>query len=331
MIIQKIDDLISRYYEKKCTPKEEVIINNFLNSYQNNDGEWDEELNGNQKEIESLLYSKITKKINPPVKKQNNPFKWWYRSAAALLIILSSIFIFTKVSNEQPVKEKEKTEALVVRNITKGQKSVLHLIDGTVIYINSDSKISYPKKFTDNKREIYLDGEAYFEVSHDPERPFIVHTGLLDIKVLGTSFNINTYYEKITVTLESGKVYIQNTNPVLDNPNLGMLNPNQQFVYDKTDNSILVNEVDVDPYIAWTKKQLVFREEPIYLVIKKLEKWYDVEFTFRNNDIKNCIFTGTFENESLQLVLESLHNVAGINHKIDGKEIELSGSGCSKK
>ena len=287
-------------------------------------------MNGNQKEIENLLYSKIIEKINPPLKKQTYSFKWWYRSAAALIIILSSIYIFTKISNEQPVKDNEKTEVLVERNISRGQKSVLHLIDGTVIYINSDSRIRYPKKFTGNKREVYLDGEAYFEVNHDPKTPFIVHTGILDIKVLGTSFNINTYYEKITVTLKSGKVYIQNTNPILNKPNLGMLNPNQQFVYDKTDNSILVKEVDVDPYIAWTKKQLIFREEPISLVVKKLEKWYDVEFTFKNNNIKNCIFTGVYENESLQLVLESLHNIAGINYTMEGRKIELSGSGCPK-
>lgn len=326
MTQREIDDLIRRYHENNCTPDEEKIINDFLDSYQDGDEGWKDKLHGNQNEIENRLFSKISGKINPPKKKQGVILRWWYSTAAALLIMLSFFYIFSKISNEVPIKEK--IEPLVTKSISRGQKSMLHLIDGTVVFINSDTKITYPKIFTGDKREIYLDGEAFFEVSPNPEKPFVVHTGALDIKVLGTSFNINTYDDKITVTLASGKVHIQNTNPTINYSGLGWLKPNQQFVYDKIDNSIEVSEVDVDPYIGWTKKQLIFRNEPIFLVVEKLEKWYDVEFVFANNNIKNCIFTGIFENEPLELVLKSLHNVADINYTMEGGKIKLSGSGC---
>jgi len=325
----EIDELIRRFDEDKCTTEEVKMINNFLNSYQNEYKEWDNELIGDQKEIGDRIYSQITGKIAPRKKGHNVILRWWYRSAAALIIILSLFYFFNRVSKETPVEEK--AEAWVVKNISWGQKSTLHLIDGTLINVNSDTKISYPKKFAGDKREIYLDGEAFFEVSHNPEKPFIVHAGTIDIKVLGTSFNINTFDNKITVTLASGKIHINNTNPDINYSDMGVLIPNQQFIYNKSDNSIQVSEVDVDPYIAWTKKQLIFREEPIFSVVKKLEKWYDVEFTYANNDIKNCIFTGIFENEPLRLVLESLHNVADISFTMKGRKVKLSGLGCPKR
>ncbi len=329
MTQKELNELIRRYQENKCTPEEEKIFDEFFNSYQNDQEQWDKALHGNQKKVENRIFSKILEKTHLKEKKKVINFHWGYRTAAAFLILFSLSYLLTNMQKEIPVKEMP--EPLVVKTINRGQKSMLHLIDGSVVYINSDTKISYPKKFAADKREIYLDGEAFFEVSHDSERPFIVHTGTLDIKVLGTSFNVNTFENRITVTLASGKVHIQNTNPSINYSSLGVLKPNQQFVFDKADNSIKVNEVNVRPYIAWTKKQLIFYEEPISSVVKKLEKWYDVEFQFETIEIKNCIFTGTFDNEPLQLVLESLHNVADINYKIEGKKIKLSGSGCDNK
>ncbi len=330
MTQEEINDLIKRYKEDNCSPEEEKMIDEFLNSYQNDDGEWNENLLGNKKETENRIYSTITERIHFPDKKPAIAIQWWYRTAAALMILSSFFYLFSNTSNESRVKT-ETPEPLVVKTISRGQKSMLHLSDGSVIYMNSDTKISYPGKFAMDKREIYLDGEAFFEVTHDPGKPFIVHTGTLDIKVLGTSFNVNTFDEKVTVTLASGKVHIQNTNPAINYSNLGILIPNQQFIYDKADNSIKVKEVDVTPFIAWTKKQLIFSEETILSVVKRLEKWYGVEITFETNDIKNCIFTGTFDNEPLRLVLESLHNVADINYTIKGKKVRLSGPGCSNE
>ncbi len=326
MTSSELDDLIKRYRKGSCTSAEEQMIEEFFNAYQSAGDAWEENALTDGAEIEKRIYSRIVKKIDLPPKRTVVYLQWLYRSAAAVLIFFSFFYVFTNT----PVKPKvnETPEPLVVKTIKRGQKSMLHLKDGTVIFVNSGTKVSYPGKFANDKREIFLDGEAFFEVSHNENKPFIVHTGALDIKVLGTSFNINTFDDKITVTLKSGKVYIQNINPEIHYSSLGILNPNQQLVYEKADNSIRVNEVDVTPYIAWTKKQLIFREEPLYTVVKKLEKWYDVEITLENNQIKDCIFTGTFDNEPLRLVLESLHNVANINYTLEGNKVKLSGSGC---
>ena len=326
MLEEGLKILINKYITNKSSSKEQNIIEGFLDSYQNDDKKWNEKTHGEQKEVEGKIFTNIQKNIQST---KTDQFRisptWKYSIAASFVIIIALGYGIFRMVDSSVIPE---IVQIVKKEIPRGQKYMVRLSDGTTIYINSESTLSYPEHFSDNLREITLQGEAFFEVVPDPNKPFIVHTGKIKTEVLGTSFNINTHYGQIKVSVASGKVRVQNINPEITYDELSVLKANQQLVFDKKDQSIEVNEVTVDQFLAWKQKRLVFNDEPLSQVVKRLEKWYDVEFTYLNEDIKNCVFTAVFENEPLTSVLETLQNVADINYDLQGKKIQLSGHGC---
>ena len=183
-----------------------------------------------------------------------------------------------------------------------GQRQDIVLPDGTKVTLNAGSTISYPQRFTASKRNVTLSGEAFFEVVKNTAAPFTIHTDEVTTTVLGTSFNINTQdKEHISVTVATGKVRVAS-----DHDNEVILTPNQQATYNPTSQTISTREVSLDKYLDWKAGILRFENVTIAEASKKLEQWYNVSIKVLNNDIANCRFSGTFNNEKLTTVLESL-------------------------
>ena len=213
-----------------------------------------------------------------------------------------------------------------------GQKSVLFLDDGTKVWLNAASKISYAKDFEDQEtRDVYLEGEAFFDVAHDKEKPFVVHTTSLKIKVLGTSFNVKSYSEEKTIetTLVQGKVRIEQSGVQGNHIGDIELKPNQRAVFDKQSNVIKVKEVVAENSGSWKVERMVFDGVSIDNVILQMERWFNVRIHVENKGDLDCKLTASIEEESLEEVLKLIEATHDIHYRIEGRDVYLEGRLCS--
>ncbi len=195
----------------------------------------------------------------------------------------------------------------------------IKLADGSEVWINAGSSLKFPVSFTDSTRQVFLEGEAYFKVSHNG-KPFIVSSGNMDVRVLGTSFNISAYKDEneIKTTLVEGSVRI-------DLPDQGasrILAPNDQAVLTKADSKIRVEEVNTAIYTSWVNGKLEFNNESLDEVMKRLARWYDFEYEFKNTLAKEYHFTARITNEaSISSILDMLEMTSNAKFEIKGKTI----------
>lgn len=202
----------------------------------------------------------------------------------------------------------------------KGGEYNLQLPDGSKIFVNASSTIRYPLQFDKAKREVELDGEAYFEVrqmvQNNNKIPFIVKTREQTLKVLGTSFNINSYSDRIETTLVEGKVQLS-----YPNEKGGLLAPNQQSSYHSKHQSFHIKDVDPFYTIAWKDGNFAFENTSLSTVMKDLERWYDVEVEYRGNFSK-IKFSGTISKyEKIDKVLKAIELTGSVKFKIEERRI----------
>jgi len=211
--------------------------------------------------------------------------------------------------------------------IPYGKKSQLTLEDGTKVWLNAGSRMAFPNSFTGNKREVFLEGEAYFEVFHNHNQPFIVNTGEISIKVLGTKFNLSAYKtDKLTETvLLEGKVEVSERSTLGFLKSKTILAPNQKASYDRIDRSITVEyDIDADLAIAWTEGWFKFSQQSLIDVLSKLQRYYNVQFVYDSKFPTNDLISGKLDlKESVESVMIALEDVADIQYRIDGNKIYI--------
>lgn len=180
-----------------------------------------------------------------------------------------------EVKNEKEVRN-------TIQTLT-GMEYSLTLSDGTKVYLNAESKLSFPVSFKGAQRIVALSGEAYFDVAKDAERPFVIETRDLSVKVLGTSFNLRAYDDEkaVTTTLASGKVQ------VFDGRQFEDITSGEQVVYEKATKAMVVNKVDVAHHVAWRTGRFVFRNERLEDIMVYLARWYHVKYQFVDEGAKN--------------------------------------------
>jgi hypothetical protein len=194
--------------------------------------------------------------------------------------------------------------------IPTGGEYYLELSDGTKIWLNSETKIKYPKYLVDNKRVIELEGEAYFEVAHNPNKPFVVNTKKGIVKVLGTKFNIMAYNdEKLNVTtLIEGSINLCHK---FDKESAINLKPGNQAKIISVNHKIRVDKVNTADVIAWKDKRFVFNKEPLESIFHKLSRWYGFEFKFSDKKVKSIRISADIKRfDELSLILQFIENVA---------------------
>ena len=219
------------------------------------------------------------------------------------------------------VEESKMNEVLV----PFGKKSQLTLEDGTKVWLNAGSRMAFPTKFTGKKREIFLEGEGYFEVAHNPEVPFYVNTGEIAVKVLGTRFNVSAYKSDklIETVLIEGRVIISERSALALIKDESILMPSQKASYDREDRSITIkNEPDVENAIAWTEGVFKFNRQSINEVLDKLQRYYNVQFVYHTGFPSRDQITGKLDlKDSIDQVMKTLEVVAKIQYRIDGNKI----------
>ena len=218
--------------------------------------------------------------------------------------------------------------------VPNGETFELVLSDGTKIYLNAGSSITYPLKFIENRnREVTLVGEAYFEVTEDKLSPFIVNVKDTKVKVLGTSFNVSSYPEEInvTTTLIEGSVALYNNSDDYHDTNgkflmpIKTLLPNQKATWNSFENKLSVEDVDGYDYIAWRKGELIFRAQTFREILVKLERHYNVSIESKNESLNNQVFSASFgKEESISAILSTFQKNFPFNFSLNEKVITIS-------
>ncbi|MEH0157705.1 FecR domain-containing protein [Limibacter armeniacum] len=206
--------------------------------------------------------------------------------------------------------------------IPRGAEYKLELPDGTKVWLNSESELSYTLPFVGDRRIVNLKGEAYFDVAPNKVNPFIVSVEKQDVEVLGTEFNISAYKgdESIVTTLVEGKVKVSHQENGQVKAQEFLL-PNEQSIYTKATGKIHTQKVDVYPYVAWKDGQFVFKSETLESFLSKAARWYDVEVIFTDEHIKDLKFTGDLPRDiDMSGILEVLKAETSVNVKVEGNK-----------
>ncbi|NTW32775.1 MAG: DUF4974 domain-containing protein [Bacteroidetes bacterium] len=334
-------DLIIRYFEGELSSDEMLLLSDWLKSNPENQKLFKEYKQTfcavDNAKIDNINiddeWNKLSLKIktaNVPekeeteifvLKKQERPIRNLYLSilkVAAVIMVLavSSFLLYHNLKKPESIQ-------LLAQSKTIESK----LPDGTSVTLNKGASITYPEKFEKSKRTVTLKGEAFFNVTPDKSKPFIVAAGDIFVEVLGTSFYVNTNSENanVEVILISGKVATYSKYKPSDRI---LLEPGEKAEFSKTEQKISKSSDYDENYIAWKTKKLVFFDNPLNEIILTLNKVYHSNIKLENENIADCRITATFDNQPLDAVLNVLQATIDLKIKKTGSLIEISGNGC---
>lgn len=208
-------------------------------------------------------------------------------------------------------------------SVPRGGEYQLKLEDGTRVWLNSASQLKYPEVFVGRQREVFLEGEAYFEVAADTLRPFVVHAGNQLVKVLGTGFGMTYYADEAcqTVTLVKGKVEVGFREAVQDK---FILTPGKQMVYDRNSHRVACKKVDVREYVAWKDGKYVFTQKRLEEILNTLSRWYDFQVFYQNARCKDILFSGEIKRfENFRSILELIQKTSDVSFGIRDNTVQV--------
>ena len=265
-------------------------------------------------------------------------------AAVSIGIIATAVWWFTQ-SSTTAVAAAQKNEIVAA----KGARSSIELPDGSHVWLNSDSKLIYDAKFNDSIREVTLEGEAYFNVVKNAGRPFIVHTSGIDVQVLGTAFNVKSYPQERTIeaTLIHGSIQVLNKKEP-KSPKV-ILRPHEKLVFNKEQHafaaggqqeqekapaaktsdmsiSALPKNIPDTSLIetSWVYNKLLFDGDTFRELAVKMERWFNVKISFKDEKVANYRLRGVFENENIEEALQALKTIVSFNYKLTNNEIQIS-------
>ena len=276
-----------------------------------------------RKVMEQILHPNQPVSVRPKL----SFLHYWQQVAAILLLpllILSAYLYFKPASQIAETYQELFTPY--------GTWSVVNLPDGSKVWLNAGSSLKYPTQFNDKQRVVSMQGEAYFEVESDKEHPFIVKTKQLTVEATGTAFNVNAYAPDhvAAVTLVKGKVAV-----TLDQKKTISLSPGEKIDYNLATSLYNVNKTNTYKWCSWKDGILIFRDDPLEYVFKRLGQTYNVEFILKDAELGKYSYKATFEGESLNEILRLLEMSAPIrckevsnrntnNEKFEKHRIEVS-------
>ncbi len=238
-----------------------------------------------------------------------------YRFAAILIIgVLFGVLVTKYISKHEP--------GYITSVAPAGSVAQLILADSSLVYLNANSELRYSPETTNKKREVFLKGEAWFQVEKNKQKPFIVHTQYYDVQVTGTQFNVKSYPSdpEITTTLEEGQVEICSSKNFKLTRNI-KLQPGEQIVLDKNSKKLFVQNVNTQLFTSWKDNKLIFLNMNLKELIVLLERRYGVDIEVFDNDILTYHYTGTIKNESILDILEIIQHTLPIEYKIENQKI----------
>lgn len=274
--------------------------------------------------------------VSLPEYQQARSFRW-LKIAALFLLLAGSGYLLSVYFRQQA--RPPAVAPMASKHNNKGNRSRIMLSDGSVVWLNADSELKYPENFDNSKeRRVFLTGEAFFEVAPDADKPFLISTSRMNIRVLGTSFNVKSYPDdlKHETTLVTGAIEVI----LKDRPDAKIrLKPNEKLVIPNTppdtiagspQPALMISKPTYFPdqdsamiETAWTEDRLIFRSERFEDLALQMERWYNVEIEFKDKDLADLRFTGIFRNEKLETALKALQLTEPFQYKIDNGHVVI--------
>lgn len=330
----EIDELIATYLSQGLKSEKLAELENWLKASPENQKHfqqmreiWFSTISANEEERynKEEAYSRFlnrTRQIPQEEKtvKKLSLHKFFYGAAAVALLCLIS-FASYRTGTEQVKKQ----FAEMVVEAPLGSKTRLYLPDGSLVWLNAGSTITYSQGFGVEERKLKLSGEGYFEVTRNKQLPFEITTKELQLRVLGTKFNFRNYPEdeEVSVSLLEGKVSLRN---YLKNDALCYLEPDQKAILNKKNGKLMVSASEARYTAEWTNGFLFFDEELLPDIIKELERSYNVKIYIEDESLKTFRFYGNFvrKEQTIQEILEMLASTGKLEYRIEGKTVRLS-------
>lgn len=319
-------EIFDLYIKQLATADEIQRLSNWIKNNQEISSWLEQQILASSSDIDSEVQMRMLKNIEAGIDtEKGNGFnvkrgiriqlnRWMRVAAIFILPVLTAAGMYYYMSG------KSSTKPLIVA-VERGQKANVLLPDGSRVWLNSQSKLTYTEDFNVSKRELELEGEAYFDVAHNPEKPFVVRSNAITVEALGTAFSVKAYNEDdfISSTLLRGKVRV--TTPAGES----ILMPNERVLYDKVNHKLeqrkVVNAAD---FTGWIHDELRFENESLEEIAKSIQRIYSVEIVFASEKLKSHRYTGTVDNKSLESVLSIITLTSPILFQIDKQKVTLS-------
>lgn len=348
-------ELLDKFFKNQTTNSERHLVDNWIAESEEHAllfKEIDTDLKaglpfpGNFNEDSFQTWSELKKDYDFP-RNFSMPLKKLYRVAAAIMIPILLAGLAGGALITKGFLKHQINNTFTTIYSPGGQKTKVILPDKSIVWLNAKTTLKYASVFNEKQRSVYIDGEAFFDVTHDKTRPFVVKTSTINIKVYGTTFNVKAYKEDFVTeaTLVKGKISIEGMNIVGKAGNEIIVHPNETFRYVKegaANNTIklsesankskngskrvdpivqIVQKVDVAPIVAWKDGKLSFKNENFSTLAYKLEQWYNVKIHFEDEEVQDITFTGKFEKENINQVLKYLQIITPFEYNMKVNEI----------
>lgn len=294
MDILTFKNIIRRFLQGTASKEDEKILENFENQMI-------------KKSSKSISFSDETKEqiyqnVSTEIfNRAETPFNWKrWAVVASFFILLGSGFLYF-ILNDDMAKKEQSLEYITITT-QKNEKREILLEDGTQITLYDKSSLIFPKKFSANIRSVSLSGEAFFEVTKNQQKPFIVISENIQTQVFGTSFNVEAYQKQknIKITLTSGKIAVQSSD------SQQILSPGEQLIYDKSSKKMISKKIDLEDFLDMKNGILRFDSATLSEVAEKLEEFYNIKISLNLQNENLCQVTGVFHKEELDVVLRQI-------------------------
>jgi ferric-dicitrate binding protein FerR (iron transport regulator) len=326
--------LLEKYIANSCSPKELDEFWMLMSEHSENDVLEEDFKNlwtATDASADSVDWNTLKLRLKDKMKEQSIDFAKvismrrkkmvMYAAAACLLLCIAGTWLLLQSTSAV-------NDTKLVQSAATYQK--IALPDGTTVVLNKKSKLSYPVEFTGEAREVFLTGEAFFDVAHNPSKPFKVHTGVFVTKVLGTAFSIKAYPNDadVKITVTRGKVEVKRESE--GDRILGILRRGDQLVVNKASVAVAKTKVAVTDSVVFEKEVLQLDNVTFQEAAKVISRHYTVKIQFKNDALRNCRLTGDFTNDSLTQILDVICTLTNATWKLNAetKIIEIEGQGC---
>ena len=331
-------EILIKYFNNKCSKEElEKIIHRVKTNSLDTEGKeimqkiW-EEYEGKDEIVNDEKLDRIFDKIQLSInEKDKNTVKKptiklltsWLTKAAAILFLPTLFLLLNSRPQEEVILADNSYHYIDSLEVIAppGSRTIFQLPDSSIVYLNHGSKLKYPMIFNGDTREVVLTGEGYFDVTHNPEKPFIVKTSQVDVVALGTEFNVLTNPQNsiVETTLVNGKVELISDRIEGESQRIGTMSPGQHFKFNGENGDIQITSVNTNKYTSWREGKLIFEDDPISEIVSKLGSIYNVDFVV-DDDVKNYPITVTLVDEPLYQVLDLLSIATPIKYEIIRRE-----------
>lgn len=305
-----MEEIILKYLENKLSQAEEVQLRDWLEEnalnrqvFENLVSQW----KLSEQQIEQSKQNVWKRVMTEGSRKEKPTFAFWkiiYRVAAILILTFGLIYMV--MMNDHWNGDHQQVQSVFIeKEASFGLKLTFELPDGSIVKLNSGSKLIYPQVFAAHSRQVQLIGEAFFDVARDSQRPFEIESGELKVAVIGTSFNVKSYPDDdhLSVAVRTGKVAVSSDL----NQEQVLLAPAQSFHYDRQEKSFEQKSVEDDEIVfGWMEQTLIFKDQPLDEILKLVSRWYDVKVEVSETVNQKREFTAKYKNPTLRSVLESL-------------------------